>query len=82
MTTAPPSDSIEPDDYDGTQAGFHERAATRALRRAASYRSYLDCSVDPGEREYVERMAAARTAEAEAHATYAAVLRQRQAATA
>ncbi len=81
MTTAPASDSIEPTDYDDTDAGFHEHGAACARRMAANYHSYLDWSNDPDRREWAERMAAASAAQAEAQATYAAVLRQRQTTT-
>ncbi len=82
MTTAPASDSTDPADYDDTEAGFHEHSAACARVRAASYRSYLGWSVDPDMREWAERMAAGSRVQAEAEATYAAVLRQRQVATA
>ncbi len=81
MTSVPVSDSIEPADYDDTDAGFHEHGAACAGRLAANYRSYLDWSKDPDQRGWAERMAAAATVQAEAEATYATVLRQRQAAT-
>jgi uncharacterized protein YciU (UPF0263 family) len=73
-------DSTDPADYDDTEAGFHEHGAACARARAANYRAYLDWSVDPDMREWAERMAAGSRVQAEAEATYAAVLRQRQAA--
>jgi transglutaminase-like putative cysteine protease len=62
---------------DTDRVAHHETLARIARREAATYRSYLDWSTDPDQREWAEKLARSCEIAAEAEETFAAALEAR-----
>jgi hypothetical protein len=60
----------------------HENLARIARQEAATYRSYLDFSTDPDQREWASRLARSQELAAEAEEAFATALEARAAVTA
>jgi hypothetical protein len=62
---------------DADRVAHHEGLARIARREAATYRSYLDFSTDPDQREWASRLARSQELAAEAEETFARALEAR-----
>jgi hypothetical protein len=62
---------------DHDRVAHHEHLARIARQEAATYRSYLDWSTDPDQREWAEKMARSCDLAAEAEETFARALEPR-----
>jgi hypothetical protein len=67
---------------DTDRVAHHETLARIARREAANYRSYLDWSTDPDQREWAEKLARSCDLAAEAEEGFAGALKARAAVTA